>query len=357
MSTALEIVETPESEQPMKQVASWEPFEEKLAKLQMTALTLKVTDISQTSEMKLARATRLTLRELRIAVEHRRKELGEYHLRETQRINAGAKTLKDLIEPLEERLLEQEEFAERKAAKERVDRNTARLTELRPFVTDPSVYNLADMAEQDYQELLAMCKTMTEQKRIAAEKAEADRLAQAKLEAEERERIRQENERLKKEAQEREQTARVEAAKAQAERQRLQQQADAERKAAAEAARRDRDAIEARARAEREAVEAKARAEREKAAEALAKERRARQKLEEEQKAKAIAEAQALEDARQKLAASRERVALFFAAYDAWAQSPNDGVGGELFDAMVTARGELEDLFPWNETETEGAVK
>lgn len=328
VSTALEVLPPQETEQPMKQVAIWEPFEEMLAKLQMTALTLKVTDVSQTSEMKLARATRLTLRELRIAIEHRRKELGDHHLRETQRINAGAKTLKDLIEPLEERLLEQEEFIERAAAKERAERNAARSAELRPFVPDVSVYNLADMAESDYRELLAMCKNATEQKRIAAEQAEADRLAKAKLEAEERERIRQENERLKKEAQEREQAARVEREKAQ----------------------KEREAIEAKARAEREAVEAKARAEREKAAEALAKERRARQKLEEEQKAKAIAEAQAAEAARQKLAASRERVAMFFAAYDEWAHSP-DGIGGGRFDAMVEARGELEDIFPCEEKE------
>jgi hypothetical protein len=271
VNSTLEIVPPPETEQPMKQVAIWEPFEEKLAKLQMTALTLKVTDISQASEMKLARATRLTLRELRIAIEHRRKELGEYHLRETQRINAGAKTLKDLIEPLEERLLEQEEFIERAAAKERAERNIARCGELRPFVTDPTVYNLADMAEQDYQELLAMCKNLTEQKRIAAEKAEAERLARMKREAEEHEHIRKENERLKNEARERERAARVERDKAQ----------------------KERDAIEAKARAEREAVEAKARAEREKAAEALAKEKRIRQKLEEEQKVQAAAERKA----------------------------------------------------------------
>jgi hypothetical protein len=58
--------------------------------------------------MKLARATRLTLKDLRVAVEKKRKELGEEALLQKQKIDGAAKQIREIIEPLEARLLEQE---------------------------------------------------------------------------------------------------------------------------------------------------------------------------------------------------------------------------------------------------------
>jgi hypothetical protein len=225
----LEVLPPQTETEHIKQVVTWEPFEAKLAKLKLTAETLQVSDVSQVAEMKLARATRLTLRELRIAIEHRRKELGEYHLRETQRINAGAKTLKDLIEPLETRLLDQEQFVERVEAQRKEALKAARTIELSPYVTDLSLYSLADMPEGTYADLLAGSKAAVEARRMEAERIEAERLAKEKRDAEEREHMRQENERLKNEAAKQEAAARKEREAAEAERQKLLKQAEAER--------------------------------------------------------------------------------------------------------------------------------
>ncbi|MBT9148408.1 MAG: hypothetical protein DDT32_02180 [Syntrophomonadaceae bacterium] len=146
------------------------------------AKTLVVTDETQTVVMKLARAGRLHLREKRLAIERTRKELKEQSLREGKAIDGIANVLKALIVPIEEYLGQQENFVQLREA-ERAE---------------------AKRLENE---------RISEEARIAAEKAEA----------EERIRIRLENERLRAEAQEHEKVLRAEreaaeAAKAEAQR-------------------------------------------------------------------------------------------------------------------------------------------
>lgn len=259
--------------------AIWEDYRAQAEKLKVTAETLIVTDASQTAEMKIARTTRLTLRSLRVAIENKRKELGEYHLRQTQKINADAKALKELIEPLEERLLLQEQFVERKEAERKARLKEEREGELRKYVANPEMFHVEDMDEETYLQLYQGQRAAHEA-RIAAEKqAEAERIAKEKADAEERERIRLENERLRKEAEAREKAALKEREKA----------AEA-LKAAQDKARKEREAIESKAKAEREAAEAKAEEERRKAAELVRKEREAREKIETELASKKAAE-------------------------------------------------------------------
>jgi len=49
------------------------------------------------------------------------------------------------------------------------------------------------------------------------------------------------------------------------------------------------------------------------------------------------------------------KLEAFFMAYDAWMQSPNDACG-DLFDAMMEAREEIEHLFPVTEPEDENVI-
>lgn len=277
--------------------AIWDGYRTQLEKLKATAETLTVTDVSQTSEMKLARVTRLTLKDLRVEIEKRRKELGEEYLRKTQKINAAAKELRELIEPLEERLLEQEKFAEIAEAKRKAELKASREAALLPFGVNISFYNLSEMTEEAFSDLLATTKRTHEEKIEAERKAEEERIAKEKAEAEERERIRMENERLKREAAEREAALAEERKKAEAtrlaaeekarkEREALEAKAKAERE---EAARKAAEA-QAKAKAERDAIEAKARAERESAEAAAKKEREAREKIESELREKAAEE-------------------------------------------------------------------
>lgn len=286
----------------------WEDFKTQLEKLKATAETVNVTDAKDKAGMSLARTTRITLKNLRVAIEKKRKELGEDALRQKQRIDNGAKELTALIEPLETRLLEQEEFAERAEAKRKEDLANERVALLRPLGTDCSLYNLREMADEAFTELHAGLKAANEAKIAAAKKAEEDRLAKEKADAEERERVRLENERLKAEAAEKERALQAErervakeqaeaAAKAAAERKALEEKARAERekaeaelRAAAEKAEAEKRAAAEVARKEREAIEAKAKAEGEAAEKKAAEERAAREKVEAELRAKAAAE-------------------------------------------------------------------
>lgn len=302
--------------------AIWSEYRAKAEKLKATAETLTVTDISQVAEMKLARATRLTLKELRVEIEKRRKELGEFHLRETQKINADAKTLKDLIEPLEARLLHCEQFAERAEADRKAALKKTREEALAPYGTVTSMFNLPDMPDEAFADLLGGIKAGHEAKLAAAAKVESDRIAKEKADAEERERIRVENIRLKKEAEERNAAVEKERKEHEAERAKLEKQAADERNAAeakaaklkaeadeaarvtAEKAHKERRAIEAKAKAERLAAEAVARKERE-AREKIEAELTARREAEESEAARKLAEAEAaaLAPEKEKLAA------------------------------------------------------
>src|SRR4030042_2353078 len=133
------------------------------------AYAIEVTDANQTAEMKMARVGRLFLREKRIAIEKTRKELVESSTRESQAINLIARTLKGLIEPIEEYLDQQEHFVELKAAKEAAeqaerDRKAAEAKE----EADRTAKEAADRAERERMRL--------ENERLRKEKAEADRL-------------------------------------------------------------------------------------------------------------------------------------------------------------------------------------
>lgn len=185
------------------------------------AKMIKVVNESQTDDMKLARVGRLALREKRITLEKKRKELKEQSLREGKAIDGIANTLKAVIVPIEEYLEKQEKFVEIKTANKQ------------------------------------------EAERLEAEKKEEEeRIAKEKADVEERERIRIENEKLKKEAEERERVLQEERTKAEAERKKQEEKL---RKEIEEADRKRKEA-EMKAKAEQEKIKkeagAKAEAER-----------------------------------------------------------------------------------------------
>lgn len=77
-----------------------------------SAAKIIVTSGTQIEDIKAARDGRLILRDKRIAIEKRRKELKEQSLREGKAIDAVAKYLTGLIEPIEKYLDDQEHFTE-----------------------------------------------------------------------------------------------------------------------------------------------------------------------------------------------------------------------------------------------------
>lgn len=229
------------------------------------ARSINVTSEDQTELMQTARTKRLELRKIRIDVENMRVQLKEQSLREGKAIDGMANIIKALIIPVEEHLEKQEKYAENLKL-ERAERlNTERVAKLAQYTEDPSIYNVRDMSDAAFENLLNVCKTAWEAKKAAEAKAEADRKAAEEAEKKRIEKIEKENERLRKqkEAQEK---------KLAAERKAQQEKLEKERKA--------REQAEAKLKAEKEAKE-KA-------------EREAKEKAEAEKKAKEEAERQAL---------------------------------------------------------------
>lgn len=325
---------------PTKQLAPYDEFKTKIESLKKTAETITVTDISQTAEMKIARATRLSLKEIRVAITHKHKELKAGILEEGRKLDDGKNQLLDILEPLELRLKDQEDFIERETTRIQNEKRTARAAEITPFLSAMPVVDLGTLTDEQYAGMLSDAKDAHAARLAREQKAKEEAAAKAKAEAEERERIRLENIRLKEEAEAREAAAKKEreaaaaalaaaqdkareeaiaATKAREEERRKfeeasrkQREQDAALRAEADArAKKERDEIEAKARREREAAEAKAKiereaadkenarlagiaeAERQKAAAAFHEAKQAREKIEHEEDARKAAEEKA----------------------------------------------------------------
>lgn len=297
------------------------PFYEKALEWNEKAKAIKVTEATQLTEMKQAREARLALKDVRVNVDKRRKELKEDSLKKGKAIDGVANLLKSLIEPTEEYLQQQEDFAKIAEEKRKRELKESREQLLQPFGITTDFYDLSNMPQEQFDVLYSNSKDAYE-KRIAEEKkAEEERIAQEqrailnrKREVEiapylqftegstselghieesafqvmltqlrqaksdydkEQQRIREENERLHKEAL---------AAEAEARKQRE----EAERKLAEERAKAEREAKEAREKAiaEQERMRKEAQAK-------IDAEKKERERVEAELRAKAEAEAKA----------------------------------------------------------------
>jgi hypothetical protein len=237
------------------------------------------------------------------------------------------------IVPLERHLQEQEDYAERLAAAERLRIGNERAEAIAPYLDTGSVVpQLADMTPEQWRSYFEDAKILCAAKIESARKAEADRIAREQAEAAERERLSIENERLRAEAAERE-------AKAKAER----EAAEKAQREAAEIARKEREAIEAKAKAEREAAEkeiARIKAEADKAA-----------KLEAERQAYEASKQKAAADAAKKAArAPDKQKALAFAATVRALKAPEASTSeGKAVMAEITAK--IEGFAKWIEAQ------
>lgn len=169
------------------------------------AYNIVVTDESQTDLMKQAREGRLLLKGKRVEIEKRRKELKEQSLREGQAIDAVAKQLKSIIEPIEDYLDKQERFIEIKRQQELAELVKKRTAIIQQITNDPNFLSGLDTLTQvQFDAVVNAAKAKVQ----ADIKAEEERQAQLKAEAEERERFRKENEKLREEVSRKEEEVR-----------------------------------------------------------------------------------------------------------------------------------------------------
>lgn len=262
------------------------PFYQQALEWKTKSESLVVTDVTQVREMKMAREARLAMKDIRVNVEKRRKELKEDSLRKGKAIDSVANLLKGLIEPIEEHLEKQEKFAEAKEAQRKEEQKKLRGTLLEPFGVQTEFYDLANMPEDSFQQLLTNSRKNYEDRIAAEKKAEEERIAKEQEELKERERIRLENEELKRKQEEQEKELREERMKA-----------EQQRKEAEERERKQREESEAKLLEEKQKAEAEQKLQREEQEKKLAAERAEREKVEAELKAKQEAEEKAKRDA------------------------------------------------------------
>lgn len=189
-------------------------YEQIAKEWEIKAKAIVVTDESQVTEMKMAKEARKFLSDKRIAVEKARKELKEQSLRKGQAIDAIARFLTSLIEPIEKYLKEQEDFIEIKRKKEEEARR------------------------------------LEEERRL-----EDERVKKEEAERAEQERIRLENAKLKQEAEEKERQLQEERLKVEQEKRKLEEQNLKEKRELEEKSRIEREAVEAKLKSEREEKE------------------------------------------------------------------------------------------------------
>lgn len=196
-----------------------------------------VSSYEHKAEMKMAREGRLFLKDKRVAVEKTRKALKENALREGQTIDSIAKVLTSLITPIENDLEQKEKFIEIQEEKRKTELERTRIEVLSELNVPHHLYDLKNMSDTDFTDLVNGLKSAIQARIEAEKKAEEERIAKVKAEEEERERIRIENEKLKAEAAEREKEMAIERAKLEAEREKLEAKIRAKAEAEANAKR------------------------------------------------------------------------------------------------------------------------
>jgi len=173
------------------------------AELELKAKSIVVTDATQLTEMKQAREYRIALKNKRCEVENTRVKLKEQSIREGKAIDGVANVLKALIVPLEEHLEKQERFAEIAEAKRKSELAQTRKEQLAQFECDSSFYDLGNMPNEQYVDLVAGAELTYNQKIEAKKREEKERIDREAADAKRRQDIEDENKRLRKEADDR----------------------------------------------------------------------------------------------------------------------------------------------------------
>lgn len=253
-------------------VAAFSVADEKIAQWSAEFMPLTISDVGDTATLQVVHDARMTIKNTRVAVEKKRKELKADALEYGRTVDAEAKRITELLRPIEEHLAAEEDRVNAERERIRLQKieaaraaTQARVDALAAVGCVVSYADAQMLKESDYQVKLTEA---TEAHRVEQEQAAAAEVERQRIQAEEDARRQAESDRL---AAERAELDRIraeqeaEAAKLAAERQRLADEEAARvraaeiEKAKAEAA--ERAKLETEQRLQREAAEAKARAE------------------------------------------------------------------------------------------------
>lgn len=175
----------------------FEPFETQAAEWKEKAGSLIVSSVADKELMEEARKARLALRQIRISVDKKHKELKERALKEGRMYDLIKNHLNNLIEPIEEHLQLQEDFEKNLKAQQLAELTKRRIEQLIPYMGDAArSFPVGDMLEDAFNNLLTG-QRLAHAAAIEAEEARLKEVeAQKQRDREAAEEIRQENARL-----------------------------------------------------------------------------------------------------------------------------------------------------------------
>ena len=142
--------------------------------LELKAREIVVTDISQTELMDDARKLRIQVKNLRCDANNKRIELKEESLRTGKAIQGMFNVIEVLTKNIEGHLEKQEKFKEIEEMKVKQERLEKRQKQLTAFVEDVTQYNLLEMSEAGFEELLQSSKIAHENKIAEQERLEKE---------------------------------------------------------------------------------------------------------------------------------------------------------------------------------------
>lgn len=161
-----------------------------------------VKDENDDKTMNEARERRIKLKNIRVSVENKRKELKEQSLREGKAIDGMANIIKAIIVPAEEYLEKQEKFKEELEKERKRALAVKREAELSRYDIDAYSFDLVNMQQDAYEQLLRNSKDAYESRLAREAQEEKDRIEAEKKRIEEEKRLRAENDKLRKEREE-----------------------------------------------------------------------------------------------------------------------------------------------------------
>ena len=218
--------------------AMFVPFLQTVKELSQKAATIKKVEPDAT-DAKLAREIRLAMVKNRTAT-GKQKDLGKANLlAETNLIQSLHNVVINTSTLIESELEAVEKYAENKEKERKQLLQKRRAEQLSQYIADCSLYDLANMTDEVFANLLESQRLLHEQKIAEAARLEAERIEREAEELRQREAQRIENERLKKELAEKE--AAIIAERKQQEE--LQRKQAAEQQAKLDAERKEREKI------------------------------------------------------------------------------------------------------------------
>jgi len=216
------------------------PYFKEAESLLQTAGSIKVDNEQDVTQMAKARETRIALVKVRTGANKKREELKADALRYGNAVQGMFNILKMAIEPTEERLEQEERYAEIKKTERQLNLRIDRMEELSPYAMfAPTGIDLGLLEDEQYQKILTGARLQYEADVKAKREAEAKRIEEEnkaeQIRKEQEAKRKQEEEARKKELEEAKLKAREAELKAQAEakaRQAEKAQAEKEKKEA-----------------------------------------------------------------------------------------------------------------------------